>query len=103
MVAALDAELTRGRGATTIDRVFHRWFSQHDQRRQRRGARSKGVVPGSSGRHCLYATESSSRCWCCATASASTNQSESGLDRKSTRLNSSHEWSSYAVFCLKKK
>src|SRR5207247_4196129 len=25
------------------------------------------------------------------------------LDRKSTRLNSRHEWSSYAVFCLKKK
>src|SRR5207247_2496732 len=25
------------------------------------------------------------------------------LDRKSTRLNSSHEWMSYAVFCLKKK
>src|SRR5207247_4239455 len=24
------------------------------------------------------------------------------LDRKSTRLNSSHEWISYAVFCLKK-
>src|SRR5438105_6172479 len=24
-------------------------------------------------------------------------------DRKSTRLNSSHEWSSYAHFCLKKK
>src|SRR5438105_12731426 len=24
-------------------------------------------------------------------------------DRKSTRLNSSHEWSSYAVFCLQKK
>src|SRR5207247_8273639 len=24
-------------------------------------------------------------------------------DRKSTRLNSSHEWSSYAVVCLKKK
>src|SRR5438105_165934 len=24
-------------------------------------------------------------------------------DRKSTRLNSSHEWSSYAVLCLKKK
>src|SRR5438105_5251018 len=31
-------------------------------------------------------------------------QSENGtLDRKSTRLNSSHEWISYAVFCLKKK
>src|SRR5207247_7675430 len=24
-----------------------------------------------------------------------------GRDRKSTRLNSSHEWISYAVFCLK--
>src|SRR5438105_11382127 len=28
---------------------------------------------------------------------------ENDLDRKSTRLNSSHEWISYAVFCLKKK
>src|SRR5205809_6230276 len=27
----------------------------------------------------------------------------SGLDRKSTRLNSSHGYISYAVFCLKKK
>src|SRR6266536_4556894 len=27
----------------------------------------------------------------------------SSSDRKSTRLNSSHEWISYAVFCLKKK
>src|SRR6266516_7652488 len=26
-----------------------------------------------------------------------------GIDRKSTRLNSSHRTSSYAVFCLKKK
>src|SRR5207247_8783568 len=26
-----------------------------------------------------------------------------GADRKSTRLNSSHEWISSAVFCLKKK
>src|SRR5689334_23858064 len=28
---------------------------------------------------------------------------EAGLDRKSTRLNSSHSSISYAVFCLKKK
>src|SRR5207247_8674354 len=28
---------------------------------------------------------------------------ERAQDRKSTRLNSSHEWISYAVFCLKKK
>src|SRR5438105_2692630 len=30
-------------------------------------------------------------------------RAESIPDRKSTRLNSSHEWISYAVFCLKKK
>src|SRR6202522_4668859 len=30
-------------------------------------------------------------------------QSRLGLDRKSTRLNSSHDDISYAVFCLKKK
>src|SRR5207247_8660780 len=30
-------------------------------------------------------------------------QDRQGLDRKSTRLNSSHEWTSYAVFCLNKK
>src|SRR5206468_12003005 len=28
---------------------------------------------------------------------------EQGIDRKSTRLNSSHDQISYAVFCLKKK
>src|SRR2546429_7345660 len=31
------------------------------------------------------------------------NDSEGGTDRKSTRLNSSHGYISYAVFCLKKK
>src|SRR2546421_8967479 len=30
-------------------------------------------------------------------------KSETGRDRKSTRLNSSHDQISYAVFCLKKK
>src|SRR5207247_9037910 len=37
---------------------------------------------------------------------SATHQSASARgaeDRKSTRLNSSHEWISYAVFCLKKK
>src|SRR5438105_12470217 len=33
----------------------------------------------------------------------SSRTSWSSPDRKSTRLNSSHEWISYAVFCLKKK
>src|SRR5258708_34030695 len=31
------------------------------------------------------------------------NQARSRIDRKSTRLNSSHQIISYAVFCLKKK
>src|SRR5207247_6418974 len=31
------------------------------------------------------------------------SQRNTAADRKSTRLNSSHEWISYAVFCLKKK
>src|SRR5206468_8976648 len=34
---------------------------------------------------------------------ARANEIERGLDRKSTRLNSSHDQISYAVFCLKKK
>src|SRR5258708_20794737 len=33
----------------------------------------------------------------------SRHAAEFGLDRKSTRLNSSHQIISYAVFCLKKK
>src|SRR5207247_11194153 len=33
----------------------------------------------------------------------SAETTELKADRKSTRLNSSHEWISYAVFCLKKK
>src|SRR5687768_17740360 len=31
------------------------------------------------------------------------NEEDAGRDRKSTRLNSSHGYISYAVFCLKKK
>src|SRR6202048_2912205 len=34
--------------------------------------------------------------------SLSTRKAKRPRDRKSTRLNSSHEWISYAVFCLKK-
>src|SRR5438105_12627760 len=37
------------------------------------------------------------------TSSACSKRCASRSDRKSTRLNSSHEWISYAVFCLKKK
>src|SRR2546430_5652392 len=38
-----------------------------------------------------------------ATLAKSSRVSLEGLDRKSTRLNSSHSQISYAVFCLKKK
>src|SRR2546429_4239771 len=37
------------------------------------------------------------------TCSAVEMAGHGGLDRKSTRLNSSHGYISYAVFCLKKK
>src|SRR5207247_4230089 len=39
---------------------------------------------------------------CCATTEEKARR-WAHEDRKSTRLNSSHEWTSYAVFCLKKK
>src|SRR2546421_7921524 len=40
---------------------------------------------------------------CSKNASPSTARRSGDLDRKSTRLNSSHDQISYAVFCLKKK
>src|SRR6266536_4383800 len=41
--------------------------------------------------------------WCRAPTSPPRPPRRWPADRKSTRLNSSHEWISYAVFCLKKK
>src|SRR5207244_10359320 len=41
--------------------------------------------------------------WASAAASVSASSVDSARDRKSTRLNSSHQIISYAVFCLKKK
>src|SRR6266536_1844454 len=51
--------------------------------RRKRRQRARSAAPPGSGRGRPRAT--------------------SERDRKSTRLNSSHEWISYAVFCLKKK
>src|SRR5690625_6453434 len=42
-------------------------------------------------------------CMLCANVSAANFLTKHRLDRKSTRLNSSHVAISYAVFCLKKK
>src|SRR2546430_13335557 len=40
---------------------------------------------------------------CCTTCMLALGLQRPALDRKSTRLNSSHSQISYAVFCLKKK
>src|SRR2546429_3134691 len=45
---------------------------------------------------------STSRSWSECSPTCSTRTSFSGPDRKSTRLNSSHGYISYAVLCLKK-
>src|SRR5688572_32031048 len=42
-------------------------------------------------------------CWCSFSIAGSAQRYGSTVDRKSTRLNSSHSQISYAVFCLKKK
>src|SRR2546421_7900661 len=52
---------------------------------------SRTTWPGSGTRTGATCTRTTSR------------RSSSGRDRKSTRLNSSHDQISYAVFCLKKK
>src|SRR2546426_8523844 len=51
----------------------------------------------------LYATPAPSRNSTTPTDRAGTIRRRSTIDRKSTRLNSSHLVISYAVFCLKKK
>src|SRR5687768_18423359 len=48
-------------------------------------------------RHCIFAASVAAESVACA------NGDNGWLDRKSTRLNSSHGYISYAVFCLKKK
>src|SRR2546422_7927086 len=57
--------------------------------------RSRGVVGDKDGRAALAGSHRSERNMNGAT--------RSWRDRKSTRLNSSHGYISYAVFCLKKK
>src|SRR5947208_12324324 len=60
-----------------------------------------GQPPGLPNRYRWTETPS---CWAVdAEATGGRGASLSGLDRKSTRLNSSHQIISYAVFCLKKK
>src|SRR5438105_12754271 len=62
------------------------------------GERLQGMTMAGQGSDVLPA----SRDVAIAAARASSDK-QADEDRKSTRLNSSHEWISYAVFCLKKK
>src|SRR5207247_9891189 len=66
---------------------------RRSRRKWRRGQESWSRI-----RHCRTRTTSRNR-----RRSRSREVVRVRQDRKSTRLNSSHEWISYAVFCLKKK
>src|SRR5207247_8346880 len=59
------------------------------------GSMPRSRIHGLKNSRGLYQSQPSTN-----TATAATRTAR---DRKSTRLNSSHEWISYAVFCLKKK
>src|SRR5687768_18257519 len=61
-------------------------------------AEREGLASGTALDQSLYA-----RLSCAADAEAAYRTGLRFLDRKSTRLNSSHGYISYAVFCLKKK
>src|SRR5687768_18363787 len=67
--------------------LFRSCFSRRQPDQQRQSRSSGGVSEPRERRHCAG---------CCF------RQGRRG-DRKSTRLNSSHGYISYAVFCLKKK
>src|SRR5438105_12593401 len=76
--------------------------------RHRRGFRRPCAPPGSARARVQPAphglrSPSRSRCRHHAWLELRLSLPEMCEDRKSTRLNSSHEWISYAVFCLKKK
>src|SRR2546429_4409057 len=53
--------------------------------------------------HCLAADRLDSRWRCRMVIAPGVGMMDPAIDRKSTRLNSSHGYISYAVFCLKKK
>src|SRR5436309_8337793 len=57
----------------------------------------------SSLAYCRYSTILAGRGWRTASSSSTSASVLGPVDRKSTRLNSSHVKISYAVFCLKKK
>src|SRR2546422_7182178 len=63
--------------------------------------RHRSSVPGASG--CPVASIAAPPTSACSNSNPTPAPLPTALDRKSTRLNSSHGYISYAVFCLKKK
>src|SRR5438105_8221577 len=66
-------------------------------------SRSAGASESSGGRSSSVTLLPQQRRRCSRLISEPGSAFSQPSDRKSTRLNSSHEWISYAVFCLKKK
>src|SRR5690606_40347226 len=108
-VVGLRARLPVHPGRAAADRAVlaapHRALSQRTCERSLASRSSLGsaneifslaVVTSSTSDHPRWDNQSNS-------SSTSTSGTEAPLDRKSTRLNSSHVKISYAVFCLKKK
>src|SRR3989454_3580758 len=81
--------------------LFRSLFSESDSRKMLTDARAR--VGGGSPRAFRTSSRVTYRFPSTRMSSAVVNMKRGELDRKSTRLNSSHLVISYAVFCLKKK
>src|SRR2546427_9622707 len=90
-LAALDGNEAAGARAAEILRAYARTYMRYPNRDN---------VLGPSR---LFFSTYLESLWLCSYLAAAVLLRESGRDRKSTRLNSSHSQISYAVFCLKKK
>src|SRR2546429_6752579 len=73
--------------------------SDDGSRPNREVAGAVSIAAGGAGRRSRHADSAADR----QAQTASWFGMDHGTDRKSTRLNSSHGYISYAVFCLKKK
>src|SRR5438105_11827714 len=82
--------------STVITYERHEWREQHTIGHQNRSADPRVI-------RIVDIEQNDAGCVPNAPYQARSNRAAPKSDRKSTRLNSSHEWISYAVFCLKKK
>src|SRR5437867_8802102 len=83
--------------------LFRSWTAQHAQSLKQAKLLTQGFIrdyPGSSEKGLLFIGPSGVGKTHLGVAA---QHQDAFLDRKSTRLNSSHRTISYAVFCLKKK